>query len=627
MPGRRARPTLAAATVLAAVAASCGGNEEGSPATTVSTAPAATAATSLSTAGEAPLPSTSPGAAPAPVAVPDGLLPADRRTEWNPGVTYGGGGIPERDEVCVTLEPSGGDDTAALQAALDDCPAGGVVDLTAGTFRISGDGVEVRTSGITLRGAGPGQPGSGEGGTRLVKADRDTNASGAILYVGNNAAEFASSHALAADGVKGTRTVTLVDDPGLRVGEYVLIDHVTNDDPDVVWHEFHGPPGDGTRRWFARQDRSLSQIVEVTAVDGPTVTFATPLHWTFRTDFAAELSRYGDGDGNVLAFVEWAGVEDVYLYGGMQGDFHGNLAMSACAYCWVRNVESDFNIGTAIGFYGTYRSELRDSYVHSTADPNPGGAGYLFGIANGGSDNLVENNIFWQGNKMLVMRASGGGNVIAYNYLDDGYGSYYLDIVEVGLNAGHYTTPHMELLEGNQAWNADGDSYWGNSIAITFFRNHLTGTRRDVGGLGLEDRLNRRIVGLNQFHYDYNFVGNVLGEKDMALIGEQQRFVYEVTAEDVEAVPVWQLGYVGEDPGRPYDPKVAATTLRHGNFDFVTGVQHWDDSIAERELPASLYVTAKPEFFGNAAWPWVDPAAGTTFDLPARVRFDQIHGH
>ena len=74
---------------------------------------------------------------------------------------------------------------------VDDCPAGGVVDLTAGTFRISGDGVEVRTSGITLRGAGPGQPGSGEGGTRLVKADRDTNASGAILYVGNNAAEFA----------------------------------------------------------------------------------------------------------------------------------------------------------------------------------------------------------------------------------------------------------------------------------------------------------------------------------------------------------------------------------------------------------------------------------------------------
>ncbi|HWL43755.1 MAG TPA: hypothetical protein VNQ73_12475 [Ilumatobacter sp.] len=563
---------------------------------------------------------------PGPVEISDGLLTADRRTVWNPGVTYGGGGIPDRAEVCASLAPSGADDTAAIQDALDACAAGQVVELAAGTFNISGPGLELRASHITLRGAGPGQPGSGEGGTRLVKADRDDNAAGAILYVGNNAAEFASSHDLAADGVKGAHTVTLADDPGLALGEYVLIDHDTTNDPDVVWNEFHGPPGDGSRRWFARQDRSLSQIVEITAVDGPTVTFATPLHWTFRTDYQAQLSRYGDGDGNVRPFVEWAGIEDVYLYGGMEGDFHGNLAISACAYCWVRNVESNYNIGTAIGFYGTYRSELRDSYVHSTADPNPGGGGYLFGISNGGSDNLAENNIFWQGNKMLVMRASGGGNVFAYNYLDDGYGSYYPDIVEVGLNAGHYTTPHMELLEGNQAWNADGDSYWGNSLAITLFRNHLTGTRRDVAGLGLEDRLNRRIAALNQYHYGYNFVGNVLGEPDMALVADQRRFVYELSAEDVEVVPVWQLGYVGEDPGQPYDPKVAETTLRHGNFDFVTGEQHWDDAVATRDLPPSLYLTDKPEFFGDLPWPWVDPAAGTTADLPARVRFDRIHG-
>ena len=101
--------------------------------------------------------------------------------------------------------------------------------------------------------------------------------------------------------------------------------------------------------------------------------------------------------------------------------------------------------------------------------------------------------------------------------------------------------------------------------------------------------------------------------------------MYEVTAEDAQAVPVWQLGYVGEDPGRPYDTKVAETSLRHGNFDFVSGEQRWDHSVAERGLPPSLYLTAKPEFFGDAAWPWVDPATGATFDLPARVRFDQIH--
>ena len=109
-----------------------------------------------------------------------------------------------------------------------------------------------------------------------------------------------------------------------------------------------------------------------------------------------------DNGGKVLPFVEWLGVENLYVYGGMGGDYHGNIAMSTCAYCWVRNIESDFSEGTAVGLYGTYRSEIRDSFIHGTSNPNPGGGGYLTGIHFGGADNLIENNILWQANKMLV---------------------------------------------------------------------------------------------------------------------------------------------------------------------------------------------------------------------------------
>ncbi len=625
--------TMLAAVVIALVGAcSSGGGPEAapSPSGADSTAPTtdtaarqdSTAPTTAATDDAAADAVTSP---PGPIAIADDVLPPDRRTTWNPGVTYGGGGIPDRTEVCETLSPSGGDDTSAIQNALDSCSAGGVVQLTEGTFEIYGDGLGFRTSEVTLRGSGTGQPESGEGGTRLVKTDRETNRNSAILYLGNNPGLFASSTDLAADAVKGTSTVTLTDDPGLEVGEYVLVDHVTNDDPDVVWNVYHDGPGGGSRRWFDRQDRSLSQILEVTAVDGTTVTFATPFHWTFRSDFDAQLSRYGDDNGgNVLPFVEWAGVEDLYLYGGMGGDYHGNIAMSTCAYCWVRNVESDFSEGTAIGMYGTYRSELRDSYVHSTSSPNPGGGGYLTGVSYGGSDNLIENNIFWRGNKMLVMRASGGGNVVAYNYMEDGYGEGYVDIVEVGLNATHYTTPHMELLEGNQAFNADGDSYWGNSIAITLFRNHLTGERRDVAGLGLRDDKNRRMASLNQYQYDYNFLGNVLGTEGMTAPAGA-RFVYEAADLDLPEIAVWQLGYVGEDPGQPFDPKVAETAIRHGNFDYITGTIAWDPELSQ-ELPPSLYLAEKPAFFGDAAWPWVTPENpdGAVAALPARVRFDAM---
>ncbi|MCW5954370.1 MAG: hypothetical protein KIT69_19130, partial [Propionibacteriaceae bacterium] len=301
----------------------------------------------------------------------NGVIPADRRTTWNPGVTYAGGGIPSRDEFCATLSPSGNDDTNAIRQAIENCPDGQTVQLTAGTFQISAPGIEIRRSKVTLRGAGPGEPGSGEGGTRLADADGDP--SNAILYIGNNPSNIASSTRLAADALKGSTGVVLTEDPGLLPGEYVLLDQVTSHDPAVEWGTEHEAPGGGSRTWFSRQDRSLTQIVQVVAVDGPAVEFDTPLHWSFRTGYQAELSRYGEyPEGPVLPFLEWVGVEDLYLEGGSGGDYHGNIAITTCAYCWVKNIESNHSSGTAVGLYATYRSEIRDSYIHSTVDPNPG---------------------------------------------------------------------------------------------------------------------------------------------------------------------------------------------------------------------------------------------------------------
>ena len=581
------------------------------------------------------------------------IISADRRTLWNPGLNAVGG-IPVRTTLYTTLSPSGGDDTALIQAALDSCPSGQVVKLNAGTFNISGSGLNFQTSGITLRGSGTGTAGSGQGGTRLVKADNATNLLYGILYMGNTLPIYQSID-LAADAVKGTQTVTLASapSPAITVGELVLVDHNTDNDPSVVWNHNQDPPGGGSRRWFCRQDRSLSQILEVTAVNGTTLTFATPFHTTFKTAYGAQLSRYGSGAPQ--PFLNHSGVEDLYLEGGRGGDYHGNIPVTMAAYCWVKNVESNHSIGTAVGLYSTYRCELRDSYLHTSDDPNPGGGGYLSGISAGGSDNLIENNIMWSGNKMIVMRASGGGNVVGYNYMEDGYGSGYPEIPEIGLNASHFTTPHMELLEGNRAFNVDGDSFWGNSIQITVFRNHFTGRRGAYGPLATyvytdssggsypyEDLWMRRMASLNVYQYGYNFVGNVLGTEDMALLSfsnatfttVQTAFVYEATAEDNATVPMWQLGYDGENPGAPYDPQVPATTLRSGNFDWFTQTVRWHGvggaagSGTPVPIPDSLYLSSKPAFFGTLAWPWVDPLGTTkTATLPAKARFDAMATH
>src|SRR5262249_1074509 len=139
------------------------------------------------------------------------------------------------------------------------------------------------------------------------------------------------------------------------------------------------------------------------------------------------------------------GVEDLYVFG---GKVHGNVNVALCAYCWIKNIESHWSDGTSVGSNGTFRSVLRDSYIHETPNPNPGRRGSLVSLNWGASDNLIENNVMWSGNKNIVMRATGGGNVIAYNYMDDAYGAQYPNMPEAGLNAGHDTTPHMELLEG-----------------------------------------------------------------------------------------------------------------------------------------------------------------------------------
>ena len=196
------------------------------------------------------------------------------------------------------------------------------------------------------------------------------------------------------------------------------------------------------------------------------------------------------------------------------------------------------------------------------------------------------------------LRASGGGNVLGYNYMDDGWIGYIPPFVEVGMSASHMATPMYELFEGNQSFNFDGDSTHGNAIYITVFRNHFTGMRRSASPLDsysfnsagsllvYEDAQNRRVIGLMSAHRYYTFVGNVLGTAGQTLppvrsqnTGGPSRFDYGTGVTNLPALngmaAMWKLGW---EPTftQPADPTVAATAIRDGNFDYVTNQVHWD---------------------------------------------------
>src|SRR5260221_5451579 len=163
------------------------------------------------------------------------FLPADRATTWNPGM-MAVGGIPARSTVCATLSPNSParDDTVRIQAAINVCPIGQVVQLTAGTFLINSGNYLVINKGITLRGAGPDR-------TTLAKTDgakpfqSEVGAKPSpLILVGpslfsstDNVSGAHGSTNLTADAVKGTYAVKVSDIAGFRPGQIVLLDEAS----------------------------------------------------------------------------------------------------------------------------------------------------------------------------------------------------------------------------------------------------------------------------------------------------------------------------------------------------------------------------------------------------------------
>ena len=121
------------------------------------------------------------------------------------------------------------------------------------------------------------------------------------------------------------------------------------------------------------------------------------------------------------------------------------------------------------------------------------------------------------------------------------------------------------------------------------------------------------------YSYWMSFVGNVLGAP-----GQMAGWVYE-TNSSVAKPGIWMLGWDSVKP-YPTDALVSATTLRHGNFDYVTNSVKWDPAITNHTLPNSLYLARKPAFFDAGSgytWPWVDPVEATKlYVLPAKARYD-----
>ncbi|MBK9519497.1 MAG: hypothetical protein IPO09_19615 [Anaeromyxobacter sp.] len=559
------------------------------------------------------------------VAQPPGSspLPPDRLTTWNPGIP---GGIPVVAAVHRTIDAAvwgdgKADATAAINQALESAGAAAsaarrlAVVLPPGQYRITGS-LNLRWSHVVLRGAGP----------VATRVRLDTRDEVSAVRMGVFWPDYHPAVDVVGSVPKGARSITLADASGIQAGDVLQLDQL--DDPsyvrrgDQVFAKRGPRPGDANGPPSPGGYRSVGQQVEVAARQGHTLLLSGPTHIAFDAAFSPQVFKTATARPGEPG-TRSVGLEDLHLSGGN----NHNVSLMNVAYGWVRNVESDGDPSAGPGVSGAhlalvhaYRCEIRGSYLHHARSINPGGGAYGIFVTTQSSDNLIEDNIVRMLNKPVVFAGSGGGNVVGYNDVDDAFIASHQEWQESAIDANHGSFSHHDLFEGNLAPNIGSDSTHGNAGWQTFFRNHATGMNGTV-----RRTLNVRAVGIDGFNREHTVVGNVLLQPGLVVNRTPAVFLSTSRASG-GAAAVYRVG--SSAMGGPYeafdDGTALRLLLRHGNFDHVTGAIEWDPRLT-RDLPPSLYRSAKPAFFGDEPWPFVDPLRRPMVGvLPARKRFEAM---
>lgn len=333
--------------------------------------------------------------------------------------------------------------------------------------------------------------------------------------------------------------------------------------------------------------------------------------------------------------------------------------MEFCAYCWVKTVEVGDWIGGGVDIWDVARSEFTDDYIHHCWSCESNGAEYPFALDAASTELLIDNNIINFAGKGMVSRAPGGGNVFAYNYVDDTFYDVFSSENDYWVETdgpSHFPTPHHVLLEGNWFPNMDVDSTHGNAMYITYFRNDASGLRTPFKDPSLPSTYNTiddftgvgysgcggtpsncvatapaplRAAGPGPYNYWFVFMGNVLGTP-----GETTSAHAWIYKGNGTSPNIFQLGVDTASGGQdPYIDGVDASYIWiDGNYDFVNATVTWEASPVT--LPNSFYLTGEPAFFeaGTCTYPfpWVTPTSSSQIQvnscsgsgLPAQARWN-----
>jgi len=557
-----------------------------------------------------------------------GIIASSRAVDWsNAGIP---GGIPNRPTICATLGIAGQSATfvqslslAQINIAISSCPSGQTVLLNPGTYTLIG-GIVINTPNITLRGSGADQTFliTGGGGISCGGPSSNICVQGSLNWSGGPAhtANWTGTTA-GGPGVypAGATRLTLDNVTGLTVGNTIILDQA-NDATDgfpqtgdiFVCGVAGGCTGQASNS--SRAGRGQQQTVTVTSISGvgPYTVGITPglamPNWR---------SSQNPGAWWASVVISGVGIEDLTLDNsaglGALCSGCGNLFFINATNCWVKGVRSIEHNGTGgnpveahVRLYLTAHTTIQDNYFYGSDNWAQSYGIELFES----SDNLIQNNICQHVTACTVVNGPDSGTVIAYNFsIDDNYtGGGTAPQWMQPTHVLHEVGEAMELYEGNSGLGFQADNVHGTHHFGTFFRNHYYG---DIWNNPSKYN-NTEVIHLWKYARFFNIVANVLGSP------------FYNTYQGTSATSIFNVN--GDSDGEngeslANDPRVAATLLRWGNYDTVTGNVHFSASEVPSTitnyanpvppstiLPASFYLSGRP------SW-WVFPL-GTTAPFP-----------
>jgi hypothetical protein len=321
-----------------------------------------------------------------------GTLPTGERLLDYSYAGYHGGGValPTLAALDPAISPSGGDDTAAIQAEIDTVSHRtpdahgfrGVVALAAGTFTLAGS-LNISAGGVVLRGAGADGSGTLINLTGMPRT--------VINIAGNGKRQTSGTPALITDAyVPSGATSFHVDNPaGLTAGTPVLVGRPVT----AAWVHFMGMDTlvrNGVPQTWLKPGDVIQADRTVTAVNGNQVTVDVPLSDSFDAQYVAP--------GATVVPYSFAGrIAEVGLEGMHvvappmstainQATFE-LLHIDAVINGWVKGVSGDgFINGMSIGGTAKWITVEDTAFLHTA--PINGSSGYPADFSVGGQQVL-----------------------------------------------------------------------------------------------------------------------------------------------------------------------------------------------------------------------------------------------